>query len=264
MPSFSGGPNYRTPFGKNVYLRSTQDVKTISKTFAASTCPTETVDGVSVKVLQPGTVISKITSGPEAGKVGPREAAGTDEIQLLTPGGTISGGTYTITVFGVTTSALAFNANAATIQAAVRAAAVQSTTPAQAAIGNLIDVTGGPISSGVVTLTFNGPEGLDVPQVTVGTGSLTGSAPTLTPSTSAAGSGGATDGRQTDANMIGVNDTFLPWQLTKRDVEIAVVYEAAVIQAQCREVNTAGQWVAMTNATATALRAMSSPKLIIF
>jgi hypothetical protein len=50
----------------------------------------------------------------------------------------------------------------------------------------------------------------------------------------------ATDGRQTPANIVGINDTFLPWQLIERDVEISVVYEASVVQAWCFEYTTAG------------------------
>lgn len=37
---------------------------------------------------------------------------------------------------------------------------------------------------------------------------------------------GASDGRQTIANIRGINNTFLPWQLSERDVDIDVVYEA--------------------------------------
>lgn len=45
----------------------------------------------------------------------------------------------------------------------------------------------------------------------------------------------ATDGRQTLANIVGINDTFLPWQLLERDVEVAVTYEGAVVQGWCFE-----------------------------
>lgn len=108
------------------------------------------------------------------------EIKGVSEIQLLTPGGTISGGTWTITFGGQTTSALAYNATAATIQAALEALSTVG-------VGN-IAVSGGPISSGNVTLTFQNDLGYtNVAQVTVGTGSLTGSSPTLTPSTSTGG-----------------------------------------------------------------------------
>lgn len=41
---------------------------------------------------------------------------------------------------------------------------------------------------------------------------------------------GATDGRQTLANLVGVNDTFAPWQLKQRDIEVAALYHGVVKQ----------------------------------
>jgi hypothetical protein len=143
MSSFRKDP-FRTPFGRNVFLRSTQDVKTLSATVAAATVPTVEIDGhPGQKVLQPGTVLAKITSGPNTGKVGPFQA-------------------------------------------------------------------------------------------------------------------GVTDGRQTAANIVGINNTFLPWQLTERDVEVAVIYEASVVQANCIELNAGGTPIPCANATATAMVAQKS------
>jgi hypothetical protein len=118
MASFKSTPAARTPFGKNQYLRSTQDVKTESFTASAAAMPTITVDGEVTKVLQPGTLMAKITSTAEAGKIGVYDSS-------------------------------------------------------------------------------------------------------------------ATDGRQTQANIVGIVDTFVPWQLTERDVVVSVTYEAAVVQAWC-------------------------------
>ena len=71
MPSFdTSGSGLRTPFGKNEFRRSTQDVKTESYMMAASGIPEVTIDGVAQKVLQPGTVIVPITIGADAGKFG--------------------------------------------------------------------------------------------------------------------------------------------------------------------------------------------------
>lgn len=140
MPSFQRGPspaNY-APFGKNEFLRSTQDVKTESFTVAASTVPTETIDGSSQKILQPGTVMAKITSGDDAGKIGPFQA-------------------------------------------------------------------------------------------------------------------GATDGRQTLANIVGLNITFLPWQLLERDVEVSVAVECRAVQAWCIEYDATPARVALTNTTAAGM-----------
>jgi hypothetical protein len=141
MADFVKGGTARTPFGKNAYLRSTQDVKFESYTVAASTVPSVTIDGYAQKILQPGTVMAKITSTAESGKVGP------------------------------------FDAN-------------------------------------------------------------------------------ATDGRQTAANIVGLNDTFLPWQLLSRDVEIAVAYECTAVQGWCLEYTVGGGTVAqvLTNTTADACR----------
>lgn len=141
MPSFTKGGGQRTPFGGNEYLRSTQDVKKESYTVAAASVPTETIDGVVQKVLKPGTVMAKITSGGDAGKVGPFQA-------------------------------------------------------------------------------------------------------------------GATDGRQTAANIVGLNDTWLPWQLMEHDNEIAVTYECMAVQAWCFELDASGVRIALTNTTADAMRSV--------
>lgn len=134
MAHFVKGPAYRTPFGKNVYRGSSGDDDGFeSYTFAASTCPNQTIDGYAQKVLQPGTACAKITSGAETGKIGP------------------------------------------------------------------VDV-------------------------------------------------GATDGRQTAANIVGFNDTFLPYQLMDRDVEIAVMYKGVATSANCFEV-AAGAFVALGGTT---------------
>lgn len=139
MADFNKGGGARTPFGKNTYLRSTQDVKTESYTLSAASVPTETIDGTTQKILQSGEILAKITSGPEAGKVGPFQA-------------------------------------------------------------------------------------------------------------------GVTDGREAVANIVGINDTFLPWQLLERDVEVSAVYECTAVQGWCFERNAAGVRIPLANATADAMR----------
>lgn len=65
------------------------------------------------------------------------------------------------------------------------------------------------------------------------------------------------DGRQTTSNIVGINDTFLPWQTMDRDVEVAVAYDAAVIQAWCSEYGgnlAATTEAALSNGTATAMQ----------
>jgi len=138
-PSYTKGGGQREPFGGQEYLRSTADVKKESYTFAAASLPTETIDGVVQKVLKPGEVLAKITSGADSGKVG---------------------------VFMA----------------------------------------------------------------------------------------GVTDGRQTLANIVGVNDTWLPWQLMEHDCTVAATYEATVVQAWCTERDAAGLRIALTNTTIDAMR----------
>lgn len=244
MSTFVKGGSTTTPFGRNEYLRSTNPKPQFeSYTVAASTVPARTIDGnAGQKILQPGTVMAKITSGPEAGKIGPFQAAGTAEVTTLTPTGTISGGTFRLTLLGVQTGDIAFNATAAQIEAAIDAAIPN----------NSLVVAGGPISTTAVTLTYSGAYG-DVAQATVQS-SLTGSSPVITPTTTTAGVAGASDGRGVLANIVGLNDTFLPWQLIERDVEVAVAYTAAAVQAWCKELDASGAEIALTNTTADAMR----------
>ncbi len=86
MPSYAGGGATRTPFGNNEYLRSTHpEPQKESYTVAAATVPAQTIDGVAgQKILYPGTVMAKITSGADAGKVGPFQAGVADGRQTLT------------------------------------------------------------------------------------------------------------------------------------------------------------------------------------
>lgn len=145
MSTFVKGGGTGTPFGRNEFLRSTKELLTESYTVAASTVPARTIDGNdNQKILQPGTVMAKITTGPEAGKVGP----------------------YTTDTTGVT------------------------------------------------------------------------------------------DGRSDPANIVGLELTFLPWQLVERDVEVSVVYGCVAVQAWCLEYTAAGGAVPqpLSNATADAMR----------
>lgn len=138
-PSFVKGGGVSTPFGRNEYMRSTRNTRFESYMLAASTLPARTIDGYpNQKILQPGTVLAKITSGPEAGKVGP------------------------FSVDGV----------------------------------------------------------------------------------------GVTDGRADPANIVGINDTFLPWQLIERDVEVGVLQQGTPVQAWCFELDAGGNFVPLSNTTA--------------
>lgn len=64
------------------------------------------------------------------------------------------------------------------------------------------------------------------------------------------------DGRQTVANIVGILETFLPWQTMDRDVEIAANYHCAAIQAWCLEYGgnlAATTEAALSNGTAAAM-----------
>lgn len=83
MSSFVKGGGVTTPFGRNEYLRSTRNTQFESYTLAAATVPARTIDGHdNQKIVQPGTVMAKITSGADAGKVGPFQPGGTDGREL--------------------------------------------------------------------------------------------------------------------------------------------------------------------------------------
>lgn len=245
MPDFvKGGALKGTNFGKNVYLRSTKGCQFESYTCAAETIPFETIDGFPQRILQPGTVMAKITSGPDTGKIGPFQASGTAEVQTITPT-TVTAGTFTLTFSGQTTAPIAFNATAAVIQAALEA--LSNIAP-----GDVL-AAGGPVNTTPVTITFYGAWIGDAPLMTVSNAGLTGTMAITVPTPGVAG---AADGRQTLANIVGINDTFLPWQLLEGDREIAVLYHGTAVQAWCYELTAAGLRTALGNTTADACRSV--------
>jgi hypothetical protein len=255
MPDFRKDA-YRTPLGVNVYLRSTQDVKTESRTVAKASVPAVTIDGWSgQKVLQKGLLLAKITSGGDSGKVGPFQPSTGNEVQTLTVTGTPAGGTFKLQLPNVgVTATIAFNASAATVKTALETLV---------GVGN-VNTAGGALPGTPVTITFLGVyAGLNVQEILVVESALTGGA---TPAadvaiTTAAGAvAGATDGRQLLANVVGFCNTFLPWQLEERDVEVSVVYEASVVQANCLMQNPDGSYRALDSATAAAIASTSATK----
>jgi hypothetical protein len=91
----------------------------------------------------------------------------TDEEQTITKSGTVTGGTFTITYSAQTTSAIAYDATAATIQTALEA--LSNLAPGD------VEVYGGPISTTAVTIVFKGTlAGTNVAAITVDSTSLTG------------------------------------------------------------------------------------------
>lgn len=253
MPAFVKGGASLGTFGANKYLRSTVGLKFESYTCAAATVPWETAgDGSKTKILQPGTAMAKITSGPDTGKIGPYQAAGTAEVQTMTPTA-VTAGTFTMTIVnpqtGVsrTTAPIAWNATQATVLAAL--VALDNVDPGDIAIGGAATV-----NAGAITFTFYGNYIGNPAQMTLDTSALT--ATSLVMTTTTAGVAGALDGRQTAANLVGLNDTFLPWQLLEGDREVAVAYIATAVQGWCFELNAAGQRIALTNTVADAMRSV--------
>lgn len=248
MPSFTKGGLAKTPFGVNQYLRSTKSCQFTSYTVAAASVPYEIIDGVLQKLLQRGTVMAKITSGPDSGKVGPFQAAGTAEVQTITPT-TVTAGTFTLTVTRIadglarTTAPIAWNATLATVTAAL--VALDNVEP-----GDILLAGSATVNAGAITVTFYGNFIGNPAQMTVDNTLLTG---TLAVTTTTPGVAGAFDGRQTTTNIVGISDTFLPWQLLEHDSDIGVLYAGTVVQAWCFELNAAGVRIAVQNATATAM-----------
>jgi hypothetical protein len=139
-----------------------------------------------------GLPLGKITS---SGKYGPYGAS-PSEAQTVTITGTPTGGTFTLTFDGETTAAIAFNAAASAVQTALEA--LSNVTP-----GDVV-CTGGALPGTAVVVTFGGRlVGLNVPQMTAASGSLTGgTTPTVTVTTGTAGGGAASDGTEVLAGFL--------------------------------------------------------------
>lgn len=110
-------------------------------------------------------------------------AAAVDEVQTITTTGSPTGGTFTVTEEGQTTTAIAYNATAATVQTALQAL---STIGA----GN-VTVTGS--AGGPYTVTFTGVlAGIGVTLMTSSGAALTGGTSPATATTRATAGGSAT------------------------------------------------------------------------
>lgn len=101
---------------------------------------------------------------------------GNNNVWTATAGGTITGGTFTITVGGQTTTALAWNATNAVVQAALEALT-------SVGVGNVF-VSNGPMPA-TFTMTWRGALGCLAQTVTIAS-SLTGTSPTLVPTSTTA------------------------------------------------------------------------------
>ncbi|HEY0004531.1 MAG TPA: hypothetical protein VGB17_06940 [Pyrinomonadaceae bacterium] len=107
-----------------------------------------------------------------------------NEVQSLAKTGTPTAGTFTLTYSGQTTSAIAYNASAATIKAALEALS-------NIAVGD-VSVSGGPLPNTAVVITFKGALGnTNVGAITVDSTSVTGGTFAITTTTQ--GNAGATE-----------------------------------------------------------------------
>lgn len=133
-------------------------------------------------ILPSGTVLAELADGTYT-QFGGGAVAPANEVQTITIDAT--GGTFTVTVLGKTTTALAWNASAAVVKAAIVEAIPDATND---------DFTVS--KSGLVyTVTFKGRYAAkNQPAMTTGAGSLTGGAGTAVVATTTAGTPGSEDG----------------------------------------------------------------------
>lgn len=137
------------------------------------------------KVLPSGLVLGKITA---SGMYGPYKDAGTNEVQTLTITGTPTGGTFTLNYAGQVTTAIAYNASAATVQAAL--VALSNIGP------NDVVVTGGPGPGTPYVVTFTDDlQATNVVMLVEGEAFTGGTSPVMTIVETTAGVAGSTDGR---------------------------------------------------------------------
>lgn len=148
--------------GDEVLVNSYTAQSTVAFDLGSVTIPSGTTTRVT-QALDVSQVVDFFLYNSQTVKV---QTNGVNELQRLTPTGTISGGTFTLTFNAVATAAIAFNATAADIKAALEAIST---------IGvDEVVVTGGPINTTAVDVEFRGTLGCtNVSQMTISS-SLTG------------------------------------------------------------------------------------------
>ena len=252
--SFSKGPgDLRAPFGKNEYRRSDRDLKYESYTVSCESVDTEVIDGTPLKVCQSGEGMAKITSGPHKGKIGPFQAAGADEVQRLAKSGTVTSGGFKLShpdLDGETDEFFA-NSNAAAVQAVVDEWLQGQLDEDGDQL--IITVTGGPLTTTPLDFAWQDDKGADRAPLEVEVSTAIVGGGTVAITTTTPGGEGATDGRGDTANIVGILDTFLPWELNYRDHHSAVCCEGTVVQGWCFERDASGARIPLTDATRDAM-----------
>ena len=171
-----------------VGLAFTENEAVEQKNGRGQTCvyfkPRDTILGGTIsefKVCKPDPALTEFLIGGNVLLTG-----GVNEVQTITIGGAPTGGTFTLNYDGQPTTAIAYNATAATVQAAL------------IALSNLApgDVTVTGTAGGPWTVTFGGARaGINVPQITAVSTALTGgTSPTVTVATTTQGGGGTVRG----------------------------------------------------------------------
>jgi hypothetical protein len=153
---------------------------------SAFTANTHYPNGYFISGIPLGKIAASGLYGPYAGSP--------SEVQTATITGTPTGGTFTLTYDGATTSAIAYNATAATVQTALEA--LSTVRPGELSVSGS---AGGPY-----TVTFTGENvGDNTPAMTASGASLTGgTSPGVTIATTTGGGPAASDGSEVLAGFL--------------------------------------------------------------
>lgn len=139
-----------------------QDLDTLATALGAKPAISAAVEDIDVPEVMRGRKAVRVT-GTAAKDINAAVSAQSRNVDR----GTSTGGTFTLTIDGDTTAAIAYNASAAAVESAVEAVA---------AVSAVVSVTGTGTVGDPWIITFAEGEGL----VVTGTGSLTGGNATLT------------------------------------------------------------------------------------
>lgn len=173
-----------------------------------------------------------LMSGLQVAAGYPLNGDGTNEVQTITPGGTVTGGTYTLSFNSEVTQPIPASAPAALVQAFLER--LPSVTP-----GDIV-VSGGPVTAGALTLTFQGQYAArNVAQVASEDAALTGSTPTLTDATTTAGSTGS----NLDPDGNGAVAGARLWQFVARDSAAGARARNEPVTAQLDAIYDGGPWL---------------------
>lgn len=228
MASFTKGPSGGFAFGRHEYLRSTKEKGTESYTCASSAVPLTLVGDSrgSVTFTDTGDIVT--TATPHGLNV--------DDTVIV---GAVTGTTgiaantvyYVKTVPSSTTYTLSATKGGATLALTTNGSSVSSSRVEQA----LKVLQPGTVMAKITSGADSGKVGpYDV---------------------------GAADGRQTAGNIVGLCDTFVPYQLGDRDVDIAVTYACVAVQSWCQEL-AGGVFVPLGDTTAALLVAKKSLNVV--